>query len=504
MNRILIGSSNIYWFYRCDDYKEFNAYTVVKCTDIKTFDAVMSNLEVNDNEVIISVLENFLERSGRSETTEEGYFLRLGETFDEFNRIVKFVADKRPTTKFVMVDPIKRPAAAWYQNMFEDIVKTFSESIQSMRMSNITRVEGILEGCQQFEQDQVHLTEDSGQIFIEGTLSKADFFKAPLVDLVDHDSTLEAVDDDDLKARISKLEGQVRARQMNNNLVFARLREESDSAANKIKEDRLIITGITSKTYPPTDPEQRKVWIKEIAMNIFKTLIPDFKGVIHFVNQAKNNGLHIPMIEVKLESVESSVSIRRAFAEKKKEKVELGRIFIANCVGLTTRIRVDILKAMAKKISNNSISAHVVAFALRPVMHVRPKAGSVDSTPPRTYTFVDAAVQYGHLLKQVELSEAYRRVGTAFKGKLEQIFIVLREKEEVVGGQHQQMQQPQQRPQQWQPRQPWSQPRGGGHTSRKRQYEDDKTETEIHLGLIFQKRGDTGRGRGKKYHRGGL
>jgi hypothetical protein len=161
MNRILIGSSNIYRFYRCDDYKDFNAYTVVKCTDIKTFDAVLTNLEVNDNEVIVSVLENFLEKSGRSETTEEGYFLRLGETFEEFNRIVKFVADKRPTTKFVMVDPIKRPAAAWYQNLYEDIVKTFSESIQMMRMSNITRVEGIPEGCQQFEQDLVHLTEDS-------------------------------------------------------------------------------------------------------------------------------------------------------------------------------------------------------------------------------------------------------------------------------------------------------------------------------------------------------
>jgi len=501
MNRILIGSSNIYRFYRCDDYKDFNAYTVVKCTDIKTFDAVMTNLEVNDNEVIVSVLENFLEKSGRSETTEEGYFLRLGETFEEFNRIVKFVADKRPTTKFVMVDPIKRPAAAWYQNLYEDIVKTFSESIQMMRMSNITRVEGIPEGCQQFEQDLVHLTEDSGQIFIEGTLSKAEaFFKAPLVDLVDHDSTLEAVDDDDLKARISKLEGQVRARQMNDNLVFARLREESDSAANKLKEDRLIITGITSKTYPPTDPEQRKVWIKEIAMNIFKTLIPDFKGVIHFVNQAKNNGLHIPMIEVKLESVESSVAIRKAFAEKKKEKVDLGRIFIANCVGLTTRIRVDILKAMAKKISNNSISAHVVAFASRPVMHVRPKAGSVDNNPPRTYTFVDAAVQYGHLLKQVELTEAYRRVGTAFKGQLEQIFVILREKEEVVGGRHQQMQQPQQ----WQPRQTWTQPRGGGH-SRKRRYEEDEIETEVHNGIIFPKNPrDTGRGRGKKHHRGGL
>jgi hypothetical protein len=39
------------------------------------------------------------------------------------------------------------------------------------------------------------------------------------------------------------------------NLVFACLREDLDSAANKRKEDKIIITGITSKTPPPNDPE---------------------------------------------------------------------------------------------------------------------------------------------------------------------------------------------------------------------------------------------------------
>jgi hypothetical protein len=99
---------------------------------------------------------------------------------------------------------------------------------------------------------------------------------------------------------------------MNDNLVFARLREESDLAANKMKEDRIIITGITSKTVPPVDPEQRKTWIRDIAMNIFKTLIPDFLGQIHFVDQAKNKDLYIPMIEVKLNSVENAANIRKA------------------------------------------------------------------------------------------------------------------------------------------------------------------------------------------------
>jgi len=504
MNRVIIGSSNVYRFYKSELYKDYNAYTMARCTDIKSFDAIMTNLEPNDTEVVISVLENFLDKAGRNETTEEGWCTMLGETFLEFNRIVKSAAIMKPDAKFVIIEPIKRPSLDWYQRMYEDILTTFAESIQSMRLLNLTGAEGIPEGCQQFEQDQVHLTGDSGQIFMEGILTKSEaFFKAPIIDLddiiepFDEEMMEEEIQEVDLATRVGKLEAQIRSRQHNDNLVFARLREESDSAANKLKEDRVIITGITSKTFPPAEPEQRKVWIKEIAMNIFKTLIPDFKGEIHFVNQAKNNGLYIPMIEVKLDSVESSANVRKAFAEKRKMKADLGKIFIANSVGLTTRIRVDILKALARKVSNMSVSAHVLAFVSRPVMHVRPKIGSVDKTPPRTFTFVDAVVQYGHLLKQVELSDAYRRAGIAFKGQLEQLFVVLREKDETAAKNTRQPEQHQQQRQH-----EFRHPGKSGQVSRKRRWEDDEAEAGGSSSSSSSYRGQ-GRGKGKRFQRGG-
>jgi len=496
MNRVLIGSSNVYRFYKSDTYKDYNTYSMVKCTDIKSFAAIMTNLEAGDTEIIISVLENFLENAGRNQTTEEGYSMHLGEVFSEFNKIVKTAAKRKPNAKFCVVEPIKRPSQIWYQNMYEDILKTCDESISSMRIENLTKIEGIPEGCQQFEQDGTHLTEAAGQIFIEGILTKAEtFFKAPVIDLVNNDRTTDDDDEhDDLETRVKRLEGHVRARQQNDNLVFARLKEESDSAANKLKEDRVIITGITSKTVPPTEPEERKVWIKTIAMDIFKMLIPDFPGEIHFVNQAKNNGLHIPMIEVKLNSVESAANIRKAFTEKRKAKADLGRIFIANSVGLSTRIRVDILKALARKVSNNSVMAHVVAFVLRPVMHVRPKEGSVDRSPPKTLTFVDAVATYGHLLKQVELGDAYRRAGNSFKGQLEQLFVVMRESDGGAGrARHQH---------------PAGGIAGSGRPdSRKRPRETDEDDyggfNESRYEPSTSRGGRArGRGRGKKWHRG--
>jgi hypothetical protein len=88
---------------------------------------------------------------------------------------------------------------------------------------------------------------------------------------------------------------------------------------NKTKEDRVIITGLSSKKPQPKDWEGRKKWIHKIIMEALKWIKPDFKGEIGFINQGKNNGRDIPMAEVKLVSVEEATSIRKAFAEKRKE-----------------------------------------------------------------------------------------------------------------------------------------------------------------------------------------
>jgi hypothetical protein len=107
----------------------------------------------------------------------------------------------------------------------------------------------------------------------------------------------------------------------------------------------------TYKEFPPVDPGQKKIWIQKIVLDIFAILIPDFGGKIIFINQSKSNGHHIPLVEVKIDTKENAAAIRKAFAEKKKAGADLGRIFVSNSVNLATRVRVDVLKALARKIS---------------------------------------------------------------------------------------------------------------------------------------------------------
>jgi hypothetical protein len=290
----------------------------------------------------------------------------------------------------------------------------------------------------------------------------------------------------------------VRSRQIKDNLIFARIREEMDTTTNKQREDRVVITGITSSVIQPSDPAQKKIWIRDIVKNIFNSIIPDFAGEIVYVNQGKSDGRFIPLVEVKLNSVENASLIRKTFAEKKKQGADFGRLFIANCVNLATRVRVDVLKALARKVSADQIVAYALPFVARPTLQVR--STDAGSTETKTYTYTDAISKYGHLLKQVDLGEAYRRAGTFFKGQLEQQFVVL--KESGSGPLQAQQQQRPQRPVRGHPN-----PQPGGSRKRTRDDEDDQGSQGWYEPTPPRGGGQHGRGgfrrpyRGNKYSR---
>ena len=462
MDRIFVGSSNVYRFYRPELYKEYKTYNVARCTNIVSFRAIMENLEESESGVVISVLENFLEKSIIGGAGNEAVLYNFGSTIEFFMAIVKLAAIGLPNSRFALAEPIKRPKNPQYQNHFEDIIKAFSEAVAFARRDNISRFEAIPEGCQQFEEDQVHLTGAAGQIFLEGLLSKSKaFFSAQIVNLTNDE---EMEDDksvtDKLTERLEKLENQVKTRRNEDNIVFARIREEMDSATNRQKEDKIVITGITSNVYPPSDVAQRKTWLRGIVEEVIKSVAPDFPGQIVYVNQGKSDGKMIPLVEVKLDSAENATLVRKAFAEKKKSGADLGRLFIANSVNLATRVRVDILKALARKVSDLNLIAYAVPFVSRPVMQIRSKEAGA-TTGARSFSFTDAVSKYGHLLKHFELSDAYRRAGNHFVGQMEQQFLVLREQS---GGPR--------------PQNPEPQHRGSTHqhpgASRKRTREDDE------------------------------
>ena len=137
---------------------------------------------------------------------------------------------------------------------------------------------------------------------------------------------------------------------------------------------------------------------------------------------------NIPLVEVRMDDAGLASRLRKLFAVKKRGGHEFGKIYVANSVTLGTRVRVEILKAMAKCLASDKEAMFVSAFASRPLLHVKPK--DLESRQ-MAFTFADAIARYGRQLRQTDLGEAYRRAGTSFRGQLQQNFVVLYDSRQV-------------------------------------------------------------------------
>jgi hypothetical protein len=115
-------------------------------------------------------------------------------------------------------------------------------------------------------------------------------------------------------------------------------------------------------------------------------------------------------------------------------------VYLSNVTTGSTKIRVDVLKALAAKlcVENTSQSVVVGAFSSSPFLTVFPPrpagvpAGSSqpdrrDFLPSSTFTYVDALETFRNRLTDIDLEWAYRRAGRGYRGLLTQTFLVLTE-----------------------------------------------------------------------------
>jgi hypothetical protein len=450
MSNILIGSSNVVRFYKASSFSNLRQYTLVRCTEEASFKATMEDID-GRNDVVISTIENFIStRVGANVQKAKEIIVK---TIEDFLEVIEHTAERMPDSRFGVVMPLQRPSLEWYQNNLDEIKTAMADGIVKMKKDNVNKIECPSALSQAFEKDGVHLTKDAGKCFLTIILEQAEnYFDAEIVNLTENESEVEVTSEEeeettkkskghsgpsgqgfkpDANARLDKLEAELAKRKLADNIMFARIREELDTIANKSKEDRVVLSGLVSKAPIPVETTAKIEALKKIAIDTFNFLIPDFDGKISFVSQGKAQGLMLPMLEVRLERPESAAAIRKAFAMKNKQGKLTGdfaKLFVSNSVNLATRVRIDVMKAIAKKVTNDDIQAYVVGFISRPIMHLRKKSDGRDVKPHKSLTFTEAIENYGQLIYAADLERAYTRAGSAFKGVMQQNFVVLHDK----------------------------------------------------------------------------
>jgi hypothetical protein len=255
-----------------------------------------------------------------------------------------------------------------------------------MDIASVGKIESPIKMSQVFEQDGVHLTRSSGRVFVNAILYNAEsFFKTEVVDLDEEmerpqnadktakQGTSKQATNTELKIEIENVKDDIARRRIDDSLVTSRIREELDFLSNMRKEDRIIVTGLTSQIPMPVGFEEKKKWLRELVGNTLNQV--EAGSSDHMLNliQGWKGSANIPLAEVRMDSVELAVKIRKQFAAKKKSGTDFGRVYLANSVTLGTRVRIEIMKVMAKCCANDNEIMHVSAFSSRPMLYVRPK-----------------------------------------------------------------------------------------------------------------------------------
>ena len=167
MSRLLIGSSNVYRFYKLLTIKDYNPYKMVCCTNIDVWNVALDDIKFEKGEVIVSVIENLICDALTGVTDPEVRKITIEDVVGSFMAQVKTTAQKNPGIKFALAIPMLRPKHKWYEESYESLCHLYRESIKAIGLQNVSRVEGSPGWSQIFENDGVHLVEAAGKVFVE-------------------------------------------------------------------------------------------------------------------------------------------------------------------------------------------------------------------------------------------------------------------------------------------------------------------------------------------------
>jgi hypothetical protein len=335
MQRILIGSSNVAGFYATTKFKEYPPFKMHKCTKVKLFKVALEELK-EETEIIISVIENFVcdEVRKLQNPTPDQIDKSMEEVVIDFMEDIKKAAKRLPAAKFALAQPILRPAHEWYMDRHDGLCRAYVNGINAINMENVSKLDNLSRMSQSFIEDGIHLTPESGKTFIDMLLYNSDkFFNTEVINLEggankemihkaggSKSTSCEEFERSvqDLDKKIEELNGDIFRRRFNDSLVMAQMREDIDVMSNQKKEDKMIISGLTSKVPRPTSTEDRKKWLRDIVAEVLDCIENGISSEIFFVTQGRSNNRDVPLAEVRMKSKETATRLRKKFASLKK------------------------------------------------------------------------------------------------------------------------------------------------------------------------------------------
>ena len=423
----LIGDSNIKAHVNKNSIRAnpaLKASQILTCGNFSIFNATLEKVRPQSTSCIIACATNFLS-SVQGPTTVS---LRVDPVLQDLRDVLVEACATFPDRTYLVSPPMYRTSPLWYREGLPEIMSLFSQSLATDKPPNLHILPSF--ATPDFEADGVHLTAYSGLEFIlhlfDGAAELLANLALPLPERATRGSESTRV----LEDRMMSLEQDHRRL---NRVVERKTAEDAeldDFHTNERTEDFFIVTGL------PLIPDDLvgKAWqdraVKDVAAVIL--LLMGRALPIVFV---KNSTARYPDAEVtysvQMKHVEDSRAIRTKagsfFLSGRDERPEnLKPYSFKNFVTPETRIRISILKLLAKKYreSNPGSKVSVIGYRPRPMIKITPAASAKDRRI-MTFNYVQAVRKLPCSFSPSDIDPIIRRVNVSLLGRIRSIFIVI-------------------------------------------------------------------------------
>jgi hypothetical protein len=408
---------------------------VIPCGSMELLNEALVSVPDTANVCLLACVTNFITGAPNTSTSVGP---RVSPVLDDLVSALGIVVEARPTLKVLVSPPMYRTSPVWYRDGLPEILSKFSEVFKESGFTNVHLLPSF--ATPDFESDGVHLTSYSGLEFITHLFEESDALLDNLAKTPTERCNINLESTRVLQDRMMVLEQDHRRLNKvveNKSAVDAEL---ADFRENERFEDFFVISGLPQIPSSMTGKDWQARAIQDVQV-VVRQLINRDADIIVVQNATARKPDSEVTYNVKLSSVDESRSIRRKFGSyflgnKDSRPDALKAISIKNRVTPDTRIRISLLKLMAKryKDSNAGAKVQVIGYDPRPLLKITPPAGSSDRRV-RVYNYIEACRSLPTTFSAADLAPILRRINPRLKGSIRSTFFILSDDQLQKSGQ---------------------------------------------------------------------
>ena len=400
---------------------------VLLCNRLDVLASSLRNVKRDSTVCVLSCITNFLTSS---EDVASTISHRVDPVLDDFFSKIVAECESYPDRYYLVAPPMYRQSPTWYRDGLPEVLTCFSASAKRHSRPGL----GLLPSfpTPSFEADGIHLNAYSGLEFV---LHLFDSSKIFIDSLSAPDAARESAATESrrlLEDRVVALEQDHRRLSSNVDMKTAIYAEAEDMRQDKRMEDSFIISGLSAVSGRVSGKEWQDR-AQQIVQDAVKKIMGEALKIL-VVRNATGYGPNAPVAyNVQMVRKEDACAIRLKFGSffargKDSRPSDLSRVSVQNSVTKGTRIRISILKLIAKRYSDSNPEgkAHVVGYTAQPLLKVIPPPGDNDRVPqPRSYTYIEAVQKFPTCFPDADIGPITKRAYSSFPGQLRSTFIVL-------------------------------------------------------------------------------